>query len=86
MPASVPEMVRPATVTVLLLSTLLLANVAVADEVDKVTTSPETTPDSAAEPVFNNAVADVVRSYSRLLAVMPVTVMFFAVMFAVAVG
>ena len=58
---------------------VLLAKVAVADVVDRLTVSPATTPDNAADPVTSCAVADVVASYSRLLAVMPVTVKFFAV-------
>ena len=72
-------MVRPAMVTCLPTPTSLLANVAEADPVFRLTMSPETTPDSAADPVTSCAVADVVASYSRLLAVMPVTVSPFAV-------
>ena len=79
-------MVSPAMVTCLPTPTFLLAKLAVANEVDSVTVSPLMTPESAAEPLLSNAVADVVASYSRLLAVMPVTVIVFAVMDAVAVG
>ena len=86
MVASSPEMLRPATVIVLLLPTFLSANVAVADAVDSVTASPETTPESAAEPLFRSVVAELLPSYTLLLAVMPVTVRVFAVIDAVVVG
>ena len=86
MAASVPEMDRLATNTVLLVPIVFVAKLAVADAVESVTVSPLTTPDSAADPLFNNAVADVVASYSRLLAVIPVTVSSFAVIDAVVVG
>ena len=71
---------------VLLVPTFLLANVAVADAVDSETLSPLMTPASAAEFLFSSAVAESVALYSRLLAVMPVTVSSLAVMFADVVG
>ena len=86
MVASVPEMVSPAMVTVFPVATFLSANVAVADDVESVTVSPEMTPESAADALFNSAVAELVASYSRLLAVMPVTVSVFAEISAVVVG
>ena len=55
-------MVSPATVTVLLVPVFGLAKVAVAFAVDKVTLSPLTTPESAAEPLFNSDVAEVLPS------------------------
>ena len=70
----------------MLVPTFLLAKVAVALDVDKETLSPLMTPDSAAEFLFNKAVAETVESYSRLLVVMPVTVRVFVVMFADVVG
>ena len=73
-------------VTILFDAMDLSANVAVADEVDNVTPSAPMTPERAAEPLIRREVAVVVPSYSLLLAVMPVTVRAFAVMFAVAVG
>ena len=73
-------------VTVFPVATFLSANVAVADDVESVTVSPEMTPESAADALFNSAVAEFVASYSRSLAVMPVTVSSFAVMEAVVVG
>ena len=79
-------MVSPAMVTCLPTPMFLLAKLAVADVVDNVTVSPLITPDNAAEPFTNNAVADVVPSYSRLLAVMPVTVSSFVVTSAVVCG
>ena len=79
-------MVRPATLMVLLVPTFLLANVAVAPAVESVTLSPLMTPESAAEPLLRSAVAESVALYSRLLAVMPVTVSSLVVMFASVVG
>ena len=67
-------MVRPAMLTVLLFDANRSANVAVAEAVDRVTESPDTTPDNAALPLLRSDVADVVPSYTLLLAVMPVTV------------
>ena len=72
-------MVMPAMVTCFPAPMVLFAKLAVADAVDRLTVSPATTPDRAADPVTRSAVADVVASYSRLLAVIPVTVRFFAV-------
>ena len=77
---------RFATNTVLLVSTAFVVNVAVADEVLSATVSPLMTPDSAAEPLLRSAVAELVASYSRLLAVMPVTVRSLARIDAVVVG
>ena len=77
---------RLATNTVLFVPTFLLAKLAVADAVESVTVSPLMTPDNAAEPLLSRAVAESVPSYSRLLAVMPVTASAFAVMDAVVVG
>ena len=79
-------MVLPAIVTTLPTPTFLLANVAVALEVDSVTTSLPAIPLKAAEPLFNSAVANVDALYVRLLAVMPVMVRSFAVIDAVVVG
>ena len=72
--------------TVLPTATDLFANVAVADAVESVTVSPVSLPTSAADPRTSSEVADVVESYTRLLAVMPDTVSSFAVMLAVVVG
>ena len=66
-------------VTSLPTPTFLSANVAVADVVDSVTLSPDTTPESEAEPMTSWSVAAFVASYVRLLAVMPVTVKALAV-------
>ena len=52
-------MVLPAMVTVLLAPIVLVANVAVAPEVDNETRSPDSLPTIAADPLFSNAVADV---------------------------
>ena len=79
-------MVLPIMVTVLPVPTVFVANVAVAPVVLNVTASAPITPLNAAEPLFNKDVAAVVASYTLLLAVMPVMVRAFAVMFAVAVG
>ena len=79
-------MVRSATVTTLFVPTFLLAKVAVAAVVTSDTVSFVSTPTNAAEALFNNAVADVVALYTRLLAVMPLTVRVFTVMLAVVVG
>ena len=79
-------MVSPVMVTVFPSPMFLSANVAAADDVERLTVSPDSTPDNAAEPFTRSAVAEVDASYTRLLAVMPVTVMFLAVMFAVVVG
>ena len=79
-------MVRSATNTVFAIATVFVANVAVALDVDKVTLSPLKTPDSAAEFLFSSAVAESVALYSRLLAVMPVTVSSFAKIDALVVG
>ena len=69
-------MVRPDTVTVLLVPTFLSAKAPVALPVLSVTVSPLTTPESAALAVFR--VAAVFPSYCLLLAVIPVTVRAFA--------
>ena len=79
-------MASPAIVTTLLVPTFLLANVAVAPAVESVTLSPLITPESAAEPLLRSAVAESVALYSRLLAVIQVTVSSLAVMFAEVVG
>ena len=73
-------------VTALFEAIVFVANVAVAEVVDNVTASAPITPESAAEPLISREVAAVVPSYSLLLAVMPVTVSAFAVMFAVVDG
>ena len=79
-------MVLPMTVTVLLVPIVLVANVAVAPDVDNVTTSPDSLPTIAADPLFKRAVADVVASYTRSFAVIPVMVSSLAVIDAVVVG
>ena len=81
-----PLIVRPATVTIFDVPTFLSANVAVALPVARFTTSGDTTPTNAAEPLFNNAVADTKPSYTLLLAVMPLTVSDFDVTLADVVG
>ena len=73
-------MVNPATVIVLPLPAVLSSNVAVAEEVERVTTSLPCLPTSAADPRTSWFVAILVASYVRLLAVMPDTVSSFAVM------
>ena len=70
----------------MLVPTVFDANVAVAPVVLSVTASMPITPFSAAEPLFRSDVAAVVASYTLLLAVIPVMVSAFAVMFAVVVG
>ena len=57
MAASVPLIVMPAMVTVLPLATFLSANVAVALLWFRLTVSPLSTPESAAEPFTSRAVA-----------------------------
>ena len=79
-------MVRPLIVMIFPVPFALLANTPVADDVDSVTASAPMTPARAADPLMRREVAAVVPSYTLLLAVMPVTVRVFAVMFAVAVG
>ena len=64
----------PAIVIGLLLPIVLDAKVAVAALWSRVTVSLLSTPESAAAPFTRRLVADVVRSYSRLFAVIPVTV------------
>ena len=76
----------PAIVTVLFVPTVFVAKVAVAELVDNVMLSLPCTPTSVADPKISCAVAAVVESYTRLLAVMPETVSSFVVMFAVAEG
>jgi hypothetical protein len=61
-----------------------VANVPTAEMVFNVTVSPAITPTKAALPTFK--VAAVVPSYVLLFAVMPATVKFFWVIFAVVVG
>ena len=55
-------MVMPAMVMFLLLPMFLLANVAVADAVERVTVSPLSTPESAAVFLMRSVVADVLAS------------------------
>ena len=69
-------------VTIFPVSTFLSGTVAVADEVESVTTSLPCLPTSAADPRTNCGVTFVPALYVRLLAVMPVTVSVLAVMFA----
>ena len=79
-------MVIPARVTILPSATFLFAKLAVAALWSSVTASPDSTPERAAEPFTRSAVADVVASYTRLLAVMPETVRVLAVTLALAAG
>ena len=62
MAASAPLMVRPATVTVLAVPTVLSANVAVAEAVESVTVSLPCLPTSVADPRTSCDVAVVVAS------------------------
>ena len=75
---------RPETVTVIPVPTDEVANAPTAEAVLRVTESPRTTPVRVAPLVFK--ATDVVPSYGLLAAVIPETVKFFAVMFAVVVG
>ncbi len=84
MPDPEPLIVKPDTVTVLAVPTFLSAKTPVAPAVLSVTVSPDSTPTRAAPATFNVAV--VVRSYTLLLAVTPVTVSAFAVMSAEVAG
>ena len=79
-------MVSPEIVTVFAVPTVLVANSAVAPLRSSPGVSPKTIPESAAEVVTSCEVASTVRSYTRLLAVMPVTVSVFAIIVAVVVG
>ena len=79
-------MVMPATVIGLLVLTFLFANVAVAALWLRVTTSDPCLPTSAAEVFTRRSVAEVVESYTRLVAVMPDTVSTAAVIEAEVVG
>ena len=79
MSASAPLIVMPVIVIALLLPTVFEANVPLIPATDMETVSPLTTPESAADDVTSWSYASVVASYTRLLAVMPVTVNVFAV-------
>ena len=79
-------MVIPVIVTLFPTPMDLLANVAVAAEWFSVTVSLASTPDKAADDLTRRAVAEVVRSYTRPLAVMPVTVNALEVMVPVSDG
>ena len=62
MPASVPLIDKSAINTVFDAPMILVANVAVAALVDKVTRSPVSLPTNVADPLFSNAVASDVES------------------------
>ena len=79
-------MVTPVIVIAFAVPTALSANVPAMPLVEMLTTSFVSTPTSDAEFVLSRVVALVVESYTRLLVVIPVTVRFFAVMFAVVEG
>ena len=86
MAASAPLIERPWRLTTFALPTAFVANDAVAEEVESVTTSLPCLPTSAADPRTSCNVAFVVESYTRLFAVMPETVSSFAKIDAVVVG
>ena len=86
MPASVPLMVIPVMVTVLLVPMFLFAKVAAALVVVRVTTSEPCLPTRAAEVFTSCAVADVDALYVRSVAVTPETVSSLAVIEAVVLG
>ena len=73
-------------VTGLLVPMFLFANVAAALVVESTTSSDPCFPTSAAEPFTRSEVAVTPASYTRLVAVIPVTVSSLVVMFAVVVG
>ena len=79
-------MVMPEIVMVLVVPTVLVANSAEAPLWLRVTLSPETTPESAAEVLTSWDVASTVWLYTRLLAVIPVTVSALATIAADVVG
>ena len=79
-------MVMPAMVTVFALPTFLFANDPAIEAVERLTASPDSTPDNAAFVVSRTDVAESDALYTRLLAVIPVTVMVFSVIEPVAVG
>ena len=66
--------------------TALSANAPAIPLVEMLTTSPLSTPTSAAEPVLRIDIALALALYTRSLAVIPLTVNIFAVMFAAVVG
>ena len=76
----------PAMVIVLLVPMFLFAKVAVAAPWFSVTVSPVSMPDSAAEVFTRSDVATADASYTRSVAVMPVTVRILRTMEAVTVG
>ena len=86
MAASVPLMERPVMVMGFAVPTFLLANVPAIEPVESVTTSFVSTPDNAAFVVSRTEVADSLALYTRLLAVIPVTVSVFSVIEPVVVG
>ena len=86
MAASVPLMVMPAIVIVLLAATVLVAKDAVAPLWSSVTMSSVSTPNKPAVPFESSEVAFVVASYTRFAAVMPETEMPFAVIDAEVLG
>ena len=79
-------MVMPEIVIVFALPTFLLAKDPVMEAVERLTASPDSTPDNAAPVVSKTDVAELDALYTRLLAVMPVTVSVFSVIEPVAVG
>ena len=79
-------MVMPVMVICLLVPMFLFAKVAVAELWLSVTVSPVSTPDSAAEVFTRSDVATADASYTRSVAVMPVTVRILRTMEAVTVG
>ena len=86
MAASVPLMVMPAMVIVLLVATVLVPKEAVAPLWSSVTMSSVSTPSKPAVPFESSEVAFVVASYVRFAAVIPVTVSSLRVTDAVVVG
>ena len=79
-------MVIPEIVMAFALPTFLFAKIPAMEEVERLTESPDSTPDNAALEVSSVEVAFAEALYTRLLAVMPVTVMVFAVTAPVTVG
>ena len=86
MPASAPLIVMPEMVIGLLVPIFLFAKVAVAELWLSVTVSPVSTPDSAAEVFTRSDVATADASYTRSVAVMPMTVRILRTIEAVTVG
>ena len=84
--AFAPLMVSPLIVIVLPVPTFLSANTPAAFVVDSVTVSPDSTPARTAEVVTSREVAAVVLSYTRFVAVMPVTVIVLTPILAVVLG